>query len=377
MVSIKRWIPLGTAIAIIAVIILVTQATIAPDPSASVVPSADNPALENNPDGKSEGTPAAEFTGITRWLNSQPLSLQALQGKVVLVDFWTYSCINCLRTLPYLRDWNEKYASQGLVIVGMHSPEFDFEKDEANVREAIVRERVTWPVAMDNDFATWKAYQNRWWPHKFLIDQNGQSRYHHIGEGAYRETELKIRELLAEAGHDVSDIPVGVVNAKDAPNRSITRELYAGLGWSDGYYLGNIPTFDGDGTAVYSDPGRHEDGRFYLQGTWSTDLESVRHGMATGELEDYVAIRYTAAAVNVVVQPEEPEDFIVVATLNDNPIPEWDRGTDIRVNDEGSTYFLVDTPRLYSVVKSGVVNTFELELHVDSTNFVLYTFTFG
>lgn len=131
---------------------------------------------------------AKDFVGVTQWLNSPELTLEELKGKVVLVDFWTYTCINCLRTLPYLRDWNAKYASRGLVIVGVHSPEFQFEHDEDNVREAMIREQVTWPVAMDNDFATWRAYSNRYWPHKFLIDKDGEVRYHHIGEGAYTET---------------------------------------------------------------------------------------------------------------------------------------------------------------------------------------------
>lgn len=160
--------------------------------------------------------PAPDFRGIEQWINSSPLSLTELQGKVVLVDFWTYSCINCQRTLPYVRSWQDKYADHGLVIVGVHSPEFDFESVEANVREAVERERVTWPVAMDNDFSTWRAYENRWWPHKFLIDQDGLIRYDHIGEGAYQETELHIRNLLVEAGYDVAGIPVGGENTNNS-----------------------------------------------------------------------------------------------------------------------------------------------------------------
>ena len=137
----------------------------------TVAPTLTPAPVESSPDNTS--STAEEFKGIVQWLNSDPLTLEDLRGRVVLIDFWTYSCINCLRTLPYLRDWNEKYASRGLTIVGVHSPEFEFEKVETNVREAIIRERVTWPVAMDNDFATWRAYRNRWWPNKFLIDQDG------------------------------------------------------------------------------------------------------------------------------------------------------------------------------------------------------------
>ena len=189
----KRWVTLGGTLAAIAAIIVVIQLTLKPEPpQTSVVAS--QPAGGG---GGSDAPEAADFTGITRWINSEPLSIAKLQGKVVLVDFWTYTCSNCINTLPYLRDWNDKYSGEGLTIVGVHSPEFEFEKEESKVREAIARERIAWPVDMDNDFATWRAYQNRWWPH---IDQNGRVRYHHIGEGGYAETERMIRLLLDEAG---------------------------------------------------------------------------------------------------------------------------------------------------------------------------------
>ena len=154
---------------------------------------------------------APEFRGIVQWINSDPLTMEELRGKVVLIDFWTYSCINCQRTLPYIRDWHDKYGETGLVVVGVHAPEFQFERKEENVRQAVADQDVTWAVAMDNGFQTWRSYQNRWWPHKFLIDEQGTIRFHHIGEGAYRETELHIRNLLAEAGVDVSGIQVGSV----------------------------------------------------------------------------------------------------------------------------------------------------------------------
>ena len=178
-------------------------------------------------EGEAQGPLAPDFVGITQWINSQPLSLGDLKGKVVLVDFWTYSCINCRRTQPYLQDWNTKYSGSGLVIVGVHSPEFEFEKVESNVRDATVRQRVSWPVAMDNDFATWRAYRNRYWPHKFLIDHNGVIRYDHIGEGAYEETERQIRNLLTEAGYEITMIPAGGVEVGGA-GASVTQDAFAG-----------------------------------------------------------------------------------------------------------------------------------------------------
>jgi len=146
-----------------------------------------------------QAAPAPEFTGIHNWLNSPPLSMQQLRGKVVLVDFWTYTCINCIRTLPYVKSWHEKYKDQGLVVVGVHTPEYPFERSTANVQSAIKRFGISYPVAQDNRYATWQAYSNQFWPAVYLIDKQGQVVYTHFGEGAYQETEAKIRALLAQA----------------------------------------------------------------------------------------------------------------------------------------------------------------------------------
>ena len=147
---------------------------------------------------KVESGSDVEFDGIASWINSEPLTLDGLKGNVVLVDFWTYSCINCIRTLPYVKSWHDKYADQGLVIIGMHSPEFSFEKERAGVIEAAERFGLEYPIAQDNDFVTWRTFNNAYWPTKYLIDRNGVIRYTHIGEGAYEQTEEMIQQLLAE-----------------------------------------------------------------------------------------------------------------------------------------------------------------------------------
>jgi cytochrome c biogenesis protein CcdA/thiol-disulfide isomerase/thioredoxin len=157
--------------------------------------------------------PAPDFTRVTHWLNSGPLTMRQLRGKVVLIDFWTYTCINCLRTLPYVRAWDEHYRDRGLVIVGVHTPEFGFEKDTANVRDAIARNRLRYPVAQDNDYGTWNAWGNQYWPAKYLIDTSGRVRYAHFGEGDYDKTENAIRSLLpdrdlgARAGRQSAEVP--------------------------------------------------------------------------------------------------------------------------------------------------------------------------
>jgi thiol-disulfide isomerase/thioredoxin len=142
---------------------------------------------------------APEISGVTHWVNSEPLTLESLRGKVVLIDFWTYGCINCIRTLPYVTDWHQKYADEGLVIIGIHRPEFTYEHSTANVEEALERFGITYPVAQDNDFTTWRAYKNRYWPAFYFIDAQGEIRYIHIGEGSYEKSEKIIQQLLAEA----------------------------------------------------------------------------------------------------------------------------------------------------------------------------------
>ena len=152
------------------------------------------------------GDQAPDFQGIANWINSDPLTMEELRGKVVLIDFWTYTCVNCIRTMPYLKRWHAKYADKGLIIVGVHSPEFEFEKLTPNVVDRANTFGLTYPIAQDNDFATWRAYSNRAWPAKYLVDKDGVVRYKHFGEGSYNETEQQIRELLISAGAEVSDV---------------------------------------------------------------------------------------------------------------------------------------------------------------------------
>ncbi|MCZ6614652.1 MAG: redoxin family protein [Chloroflexi bacterium] len=352
--------------------------TTAPTAAPTLTPTPTDESAEGSAVAQAPTEPQAEdFRGIVQWLNSDPLTLEELQGRVVLIDFWTYSCINCLRTLPFLRDWHAKYANQGLTIVGVHSPEFNFEKDEANVREALIREQVAWPVAMDNDFATWRAYRNRWWPNKFLIDQDGIVRYNHIGEGAYEETEHQIRALLTEAGYDVSGIPVGAVVVEEAPDIAMTREIFMGRGWAFGLYLGNAEeVWVGDLTS-FTDSGERAPGKFYLQGHWTADRESIQHGRTTEGLEDYITIEYQAASVNGVMSPAGTEPFAVDVTIDGEPVAEALRGDDTQVDEAGRTFVLVDANRLYNIIRSAEVGRHVLRLASDSKDFVFYTYTFG
>ena len=370
---------------------------------------------------------APEVRRIDGWINSQPLTLEELQGKVVLVDFWTYSCVNCIRTFPYLKDWHEKYTDYGLVIIGVHTPEFEFEKRKENVVEAARAYGLEYPIAQDNNYATWNAYSNNAWPAKYLVDQHGFIRYHHIGEGAYAETEEKIRELLAETGVSLDKIDANLEPDPEFDSRaraadhqkSLTRELYAGYGRNQrlpssalGTLFGPSPAFimheeyyqQKDAAILYQDPGGHFNHFIYLQGMWRNGPQSLTHASTTDDFEDYIAIKFYATSVNAVmsrgtaltspsppyqggaqeglreqrtVDGEDSAPSKVQVMLDGEPLDASQAGNDVSFDKDGNSYILVDQPRLYSVVELPEFSGHALRLSAHSANFSLFAFTFG
>ena len=338
--------------------------------------------------GGKVGNQAPEFQGITHWINSEPLIMEELQGNVVLVDFWTYTCVNCIRTFPYLKEWHAKYADKGLVIVGVHAPEFDFEKLTDNVVNSANSFGLEYPIAQDNDFVTWKNYSNRFWPAKYLIGSDGVVRYTHFGEGAYRETEEQIRLLLEHAGADLSDVvpsassapqPDRAARARDLSKR-LTREIYGGYRRNSsrgGVYVAQKEYYEGSERLVhYKDPGGHENHRIYLQGPWFSGLEELRHGRQTEGYEDYIGLRFSATTVNAVINSDQPSPFEVQVTLDGRPLATGEAGPDVVVAD-GRSFFRVDEGRLYEVVALPEYGSHELRLSSTSDQFALYAFTFG
>src|SRR6059058_4723595 len=216
---------------------------------------------------------APDFHGISQWLNTPGLSLSALHGKVVLLDFWTYSCINCLRTLPYLERWDKQYRSKGLVIVGVHTPEFDFEHDVSNVRTAVDRLGVRYPVAIDNGYKTWNAYSNQYWPAEYLIDQNGHVRHIHFGEGEYDMTEHDIRLLLRAGGE--SALPTPKHERDTTPSGDITPETYLGYFRIDRYSGSRL---NADVEASYDAPTQLPRDHFAYEGRWTVGSERIVAG---------------------------------------------------------------------------------------------------
>jgi thiol-disulfide isomerase/thioredoxin len=343
------------------------------------------------------GVPAPEFQGIHKWLNSEPLTIAGLKGKVVLVDFWTYTCINCIRTFPYLADWNSRYAEDGLVTVGMHSPEFEFEKITANVAASARSAGLVYPIAQDNSFATWNAYGNRFWPAKYLVDKDGVIRYTHFGEGSYRATEEKIRYLLEEAGADLSGKPLGAPlvaaagasQARRGSPRGMTPELYGGYdrnGLRSGGYIAHPQYYDGpERTLDYNDPGKHENDKIYLQGRWFNGLESLLHAGESAKPpipclqdpgpQDHLAIRFSAASVSAVVNPTVNEPFRVGVKLDGRPLTRQEAGRDIMI-EGGQSFFTVDEGRLYNLVSLPRYSDHEFQLTPMSADFALFAFTF-
>lgn len=362
--------------AIVASIIVIDQVAPkrgAPAAVASVPPTSP---VRTAPQGGVDGPILPELRGIAGWINTEPLKLADKRGKVVLVDFWTYSCVNCLRTLPYLKEWQSKYASRGLVIVGVHTPEFEFEKDTGNVRKAVQKEGVTWAVAQDNDYETWNAYGNRYWPRKYLADGKGVVRYNHIGEGGYVETEQWIRKLLTEAGYNVSDI-TPATSEPSTPGMPTTREIYAGTQWTFGGYLGNAAAKRESGIGEYVDRGGHEENKFYVQGEWADGPEFLRVVGATADDPAHVAIKYTARGANVVARPGPGDPITVEALLDGQPVPREAAGDDITYDTSGRSMMVVDTARMYNVVRKSPDGAHELKLISKAPGFTLYTFTFS
>ena len=401
--------PLGVAVALLAIAALLTascggdaatqtlRATPTPVPDATIdLPTLPTPAPDGGPGEFGPfpgevGSPADDIQvqDPAYFVNTEVFSLEELRGEVVLIDFWTYTCVNCIRTLPYLRDWHEKYGDIGLTIVGVHTPEFEFEKLRENVVDAIAEFDIGWPVVQDNDFLTWQAFNNRFWPAKYLIDKDGIIRYTHFGEGEYVETEAQIRDLLLDAGVNLAGIAANTVEGPEFDERAFTgglsdgqtRELYAGLNpqfFSQQPYILQPELYQNpaDQPVTFMDPGEHNNNFLYFHGLWTPTLENMRHSRNTEDLEDYLVLRYNGTSANVVLEVDE-EPYRVYITQDDAPVPEADWGQDIQQDEDGGTYIMVDKDRMYRIIESPEYSGHSLKLASNSDQFTVFAFTFG
>jgi len=324
---------------------------------------------------KSQFKKAPEFSQITSYINTNETKLSELKGKVVLVDFWTYSCINCIRTLPYLVDWNQKYSDKGLVIVGIHSPEFEFEKNIDNVKQAVTRFGIKYPVLLDNDHGTWNAFQNSYWPRKYLIDSEGYIRYDHIGEGGYVETENAIRNLLMERsnqqGIETSNLNQTESNVPGTASVDFsqikTPELYFGYQYARDK-LGNMEGFNPEKAVNYTTPGSNlEPNVIYLQGLWKNNPDSMELVGPEGK----IMLAYSAKSVNIVAGGKG--EIAVKEDGNDNQTNNPSKGNDVDTNGMLS----VDGQRLYNIADHTNYGNHNIEINAKGPGFKIYTFTFG
>lgn len=307
---------------------------------------------------------APQFQGIAHWINSQPLNLSALKGKVVLVDFWTYSCINCIRTIPYLNAWENKYSSNGLVIVGVHSPEFAFETNYTNVLNAVRQFGISYPVAMDNNHSTWNAYSNRYWPADYLIDANGNVRAFEFGEGNYATTEKEIQQLLKSAGYTPAS---GIVNLTSSANFSQigTPEIY--FGYNEARQpLGNSQGFSQGEVVNYSISDLNLANTAYLSGFWFDAPDSV---LAVNDSR--IFLTYSAKNVNIVASG----NATISIRLDGHNLNQSSLGSDDQFINRTAVANITSS-RLYNVISSPSYGQHTLEIDA-SPGFRIYTFTFG
>lgn len=318
---------------------------------------------------KSRFKKAPELNGITGYINTSHEELKAaMRDKVVLYDIWTYSCINCIRTLPYITAWNEKYAEQGLLIIGIHTPEFEFEKDINNVKTAVKQHNITYPVILDNDMKIWKAFENRYWPRKYITDSEGYIRYDHIGEGGYAETEKIIQQLLEERsnllGLNLATAQPLVDLDEHQFMASQTPELYFGFKFASGRnYLGNSEGFKPEQIVTYSLPDKMMQDFFYLEGQWQNLEDRMKLVSENGK----IVLPYYAKSVNIVATNKAELQIL----LDGNLISQNDAGSDVQ-----DSMVNVSEDRLYNIVSTADASIHTLTI-IAKPDFEIYTFTFG
>ena len=317
---------------------------------------------------------APPLTGAVDWLNSAPLTAAQLKGKVVLVDFWTYSCINCLRSMPYLKAWAEKYRDQGLVVIGVHAPEFAFERDIGNVRKAIRDLGITYPVAVDNDYAIWRAFGNQYWPAHYFIDAKGQIRHHHFGEGEYAQSEQVIQQLLEEAGR--KDVANTVVSAEDT--KGVQQAADMGQVASPETYLGyeraqNFASPEGqaaDKERRYTPPAKPALNQWGLAGNWLSQPDQVTLSQGAGR----IVYRFHARDLHLVLGPGKDGKPVRFRVTIDGAAPGQNHGTDVATDGSGT----VTSQRLYQLVRqSGGIADHTFSIEFLDPGVQAYAFTFG
>ena len=311
--------------------------------------------------------------GATAWLNAPPLSAADLRGNVVLIDFWTYTCINWLRTLPYVRAWAKKYQDHGVVVIGVHSPEFSFEHDLENVRRAAQDMRVSYPIAIDNDFAIWQAFTNHYWPALYLVDAQGHLRYHHFGEGAYELSEMILQHLLAEAGMSGFDQELVSVDAQgaEAPaDWDSLRSVETYVGYERTEHFASPGGAKLDEACLYTAPERLRLNHWALAGEWTMGSEATVLHAANGR----IAFRFHARDLHLVMGPATRGTSVRFRVFLDGQAPGAAHGSDVDEQGHGT----VSDQRLYQLIRQlGHIADRQFEIEFLDAGVEAFVFTFG
>lgn len=312
------------------------------------------------------------------WLNSEPVELRNLRGRAVLIDFWDYTCVNCLRTLPYVVEWHKRYVDKGLSVIGVHTPEFSFAANDKFVKAAVERFGIRYPVVLDNGYAIWHAYANRYWPAKYLIDKNGYIRFFHFGEGDYAETEQAIQSLVREIFPN-AELPPVMEPLRDTDKSGAvcyrtTPELYLGnkrgkAGNPSGFLHENE-----DRAGKYSLPEKVDADKFYLTGEWLSKEEFVKSA-ANGAAPSSIVLYYTGKEANLVMAPEsEPHELELMHA--GEPLTSDELGEDAQRTSDGRSIVRVDSPRMYNLVRNPGMKQKLLQLVTRKPGLECYAFTF-
>jgi thiol-disulfide isomerase/thioredoxin len=309
-----------------------------------------------------------------RYFNVNPKELASLiKGKVVLLDIWDYTCVNCIRTLPYIKSWAEKYKDKGLVIIGVHAPEFDFEKDPKNLKAAIEKFGLIYPNIADNEYEIWNSLANKYWPAKYLFDEKGILRTTHFGEGEYQEFEAFMQTILHERDSTI-ELPslTDVVRASDKPGSVCYRptpETYIGF---ERNHIGNAEEEKPHKVVDFKAPVKLKEDQLYFNGQWKVEKEFAT---PSGKGISSLLVNYQAKEVNLVIHPQAESGFKVKVEQNDKPVPKEDRGADI-IDESGKTFLVVNEPRMYNLINNSKFGHFTLRLSSDNPSFGAYAFTF-
>lgn len=308
------------------------------------------------------------------WFNSEPVLISAHRGRVILVEFWDYTCIRCRREIPYVKEWSRKYQEYGLIVIGVHTPKFPFGKNPEVVQKAIERLGITYPVVMDNEGSIAAKYDNRIWPTIHLIDRHGFIRYQNTRDGNYTSTERVLQTLLYDAGAD-SDLPLLMEPLREEDRAGAicfrpTPELFAGYLRGS---IGNVEGYSPESVVEYADPDLYVDDRIYAVGNWLNDRNSLRHQDAE---KGQIILSYHALEVNAVLKPDGEKNLEVTVSQNDQFLDDENKGDDIRFDSKGRSFLVVSEPRLYSVVKNPRYGEHVLKLTTANEGFAVYSFNF-